>query len=164
LGNGYTDPTPPDIGRVAALQTIDYPITTSIFSAGDVNTCAIEQWSPEGGVLCWGDNTYGQLGTDWPNTLPCTALMTPCGPGSGTMLLNEPVWNAVISGGVRPTASAIAVGAGHVCAMVGLQVLCWGDNSHSQLGNGTTGGQSSTPTGVLGFCNPSCLAPIAPKY
>jgi alpha-tubulin suppressor-like RCC1 family protein len=81
-------------------------------TAGIAHTCAI---TPEGGVQCWGNNDYGQLG-DATNK------------GS-----NVPVNVLGISGG-----KTITAGGNHTCVLTGSDVWCWGENSQGQLGDGTT--------------------------
>ena len=91
------------------------PITggeTHAIAAGIAHTCAI---TPEGGVRCWGNNNFGQLG-DGTNT------------GS-----NVPVNVLGISGG-----TTIVAGGNHTCVLSGSDVWCWGQNSQGQLGDGTT--------------------------
>ena len=59
------------------------------------------------------------------------------------------------SGGscVVPVVS-VAVGIGHTCAALSTgKVMCWGDNSLGQLGNGTTTGESLKPVEVPGISN-----------
>ncbi|HMA38603.1 MAG TPA: hypothetical protein VKP10_00910 [Gemmatimonadales bacterium] len=99
-----------------------YP--TSGLSAGGSHTCALDAV----GVLCWGSNASGQLGS------------------------------AVAGDAVYPTRAALPVqavvlsaGGAHTCALVtGGDVWCWGSNAHGQLGRGTTGGTSSVPAQVSG--------------
>ncbi len=78
------------------------------------HTCALTE---AGGVSCWGLNSSGQLGA-----------------GSTTIRMT-PTWVSGFANG----AAGISAGYSHTCAVTtsgGVQ--CWGDNSHGQLGDGTT--------------------------
>ncbi|MBB6072448.1 hypothetical protein HKM21_23000 [Longimicrobium terrae] len=92
---------------------------------GAAHTCAV---GAAGAAWCWGDNSYGQLGTGAagaPSTVPVR-----------------------VAGGVRFTAVA-GSGLGHTCAVsTAAQAYCWGDNSNGQLGDGTTVPRP-LPTAVL---------------
>jgi alpha-tubulin suppressor-like RCC1 family protein len=97
-------------------------------AAGGYHTCSLTE---SGGVKCWGSNLYGQLGD-----------------GSGSLTRPTPVAVAGLSSGV----AAIAVGAGHTCALTESGgVTCWGQNFYGQLGIGTSGGYSDTPVDVVGL-------------
>ncbi len=94
-------------------------------SSGASHTCALQGDN----VRCWGRNNIGQLGNG--NYL-----------GSSTASLVASSTGASISG-----ASAIDSGANHACAVVGTGggVMCWGDNTSSQLGANLLGGNSPLP-------------------
>lgn len=71
----------------------------------------------DGSVLCWGDNTEGQLGDGRTSTMERPATMV-------TGVLD---------------ARGIAAGFNHTCALRGDgRVSCWGQNASGQVGDGTT--------------------------
>jgi len=93
-------------------------------SAGYWHTCAL---LADGGVKCWGDNQYGELGDGnltW----------------SGTPVSVNGIKNA----------TTISVGQYHTCALLAdRSVKCWGANHFGQLGDGTTTDRT-TPVSVGG--------------
>ena len=98
-------------------------------SAGGYHTCAR---TGTGDVLCWGDNSSGQMGvpaiTSSSTPLPVEGLP------SGQVL-------------------EVATGDWHTCALLsGHDVMCWGDASYGQLGNGDEDA-SATPVGVIGLAD-----------
>ncbi len=101
--------------QVAGLQA------TSV-AVGERATCAITSSGMPSPLVCWGDDTYGQLGD---GTKQSTATPTPVkGPG-GLGTLND--------------VKSVAVGYSFACALTGdKNVWCWGRNDHGQLGDGTT--------------------------
>ena len=97
-------------------------------AAGHAHTCAL---TTGGGVKCWGNNTYGQIGDGGACGENCRTPQDVSGLGSGV--------------------SAIAVGGHHTCALTdGGGVLCWGDNTFGQVGDGTTEDRNA-PVDVTGL-------------
>ena len=103
------------------LPTLTSDVTQ--IAAGGGHTCALLS---SGGVQCWGDNYFGQIGdgTGENRTTP-TALST-------------------LTSGV----TQIATGGNFTCALLSTGgIMCWGWNVSGQLGDGTTT-DSSTPTSL----------------
>ncbi len=106
--------------------------------AGSAHTCAVIDG---GGVKCWGQNGYGQLGDgttiDRPNPIDVSGL-----PGPVT---------------------AVALGGLHTCVLTTASgVYCWGQRIKGQLGDGTSGFDhpqfSSTPVNVNGLAGKGITA------
>jgi len=106
-------------------------------AAGGHHTCAL---TSGGGVKCWGENGYGQIGD-----------------GTGPPLI--PVDVRGLTSGV----TSVAVGWLHACALTsGGGVKCWGHNSSGQLGDSTTTSRS-TPVDVSGLTS-GVTAVVAGQY
>ena len=114
-----------DTGEMAQLTGINLGTgrTATAISAGYDHTCALLD---NGAVKCWGLNGYGQLGLD---------NRTNMGDDSGEM-----VQLTGINLGTGRTATAIATGGWHTCAVLDNgSAKCWGWNQFGQLGiNNTT--------------------------
>jgi alpha-tubulin suppressor-like RCC1 family protein len=97
---------------------------------GALHTCARRA---DGSVWCWGSNDQRQLGN---------------GAFNGARA-KQPVRVDMERGVAQGTLSC---GANHTCAIDDDGSLqCWGDNSHGQLGNGSTANQASRPGPVTGL-------------
>jgi alpha-tubulin suppressor-like RCC1 family protein len=120
LGNGTNNKsnTPVDVvGLGSEISTL---------TGGGVHTCVL---TSSGGIKCWGENEYGQLG-DGTNTDS-----------------NTPV--EVI--GLDSGATAVATGIHHTCALTSNGgVKCWGWNTSGQIGDGTNINRN-IPTNVIGL-------------
>ena len=91
------------------------------------HTCALLS---NGSVVCWGDNAYGQIGN---------------GASGGDIL--TPTFVSNITGTVVSITTSVA----NTCALLyNNSVMCWGDNTHGQIGNGTTS-SGTTPDYTSSF-------------
>jgi alpha-tubulin suppressor-like RCC1 family protein len=117
-----------------ATGTFGSALTSAPVAAGDSHTCALIS---DGSVQCWGDNLYGQLGDGGTTPSSIPVLVT----------------------GLSNTATAIAAGFDHSCALISDgSVQCWGDNLYGQLGDGTSVNFSSTPVLVSGISTAVAIA------
>nr|WP_300150898.1 hypothetical protein [Propionicimonas sp.] len=99
-------------------------LAVSQIAAGTGSSCAVL----EGAAYCWGDNSDGQLGN---NSTTSSSVPTPV---LATGVLADKTVTAVV-----PGMEATSNGEGqHTCAIADGGVYCWGNNSHGELGNGTT--------------------------
>jgi alpha-tubulin suppressor-like RCC1 family protein len=134
LGNGTQtsgSDVPVQVKGLGGMGTLSGAIA---IAAGDVWTCAIVSG---GGVDCWGDNSFGEL-------------------GNGGTTGNSSVPVQVMDGGLpqRPLSGAVAIAAGsdQTCVIVsGGGVDCWGANAFGELGYGSTNPASEpVPVGGVG--------------
>ncbi len=124
LGDGvisYYETTPVDVvGLSSDVQDIE---------TGAFHTCAV---LTSGGLKCWGDNYYGQL-------------------GDGTYTDSSTPMDVVsLSSGVQ----AVVAGSGHTCTVLTSGgAKCWGANDYGQLGDGNGGvyETANTPMDVVGL-------------
>ncbi len=101
--------------------------------AGRWHTCGV---TTTGAALCWGWDSYGQLGDG--------------GPGGGAG--GQSGLPVVVAGSTAPGGGLASVGAGsfHTCGLraADRRALCWGHNGNGQLGTG--GGDVTSPAPVRG--------------
>jgi alpha-tubulin suppressor-like RCC1 family protein len=95
-----------------------------------------------GSVKCWGDNSYGQLGLGYTSNR---------GDNSSEMGDNL----TAIDLGNERTATAIAAGSDHTCAILdNASIKCWGSNASGQLGLGDTNNRGDA-SGEMGDSLPA---------
>ena len=142
-GTGTTRLVPTPVTGGLKFTLLRSHRANSIFAS----TCGV---TTGGDVYCWGWNSKGQLGVDPALTTdPCTSLQPPGTnnvPGVVTNVCSfHPLQVAGVTGAV-----AIEAGLAHNCALTaGAQLLCWGQNSGGELGDGT-GENHTTPVSPLG--------------
>ena len=121
----------------------------SKLAAGEHHACAIAT----GGLNCWGASLYGQIGHNPSDVFgPLTGIEHFPAYTDTRTTARLPV---VISLG--GTASDIAIGDYHTCAVVGGGVKCWGRNHSGEIGDGTIV-HRALPTPVSGLSGVSSLA------
>lgn len=119
LGDGTTT------SKSSFVSVIGLPGKASFIDGhGGEHFCAIVS----GGVWCWGDNAYGQIGDG-----TASARSTP-----------------VQVSGLTSGVTRISVGSYSSCAIQSGAAYCWGSNSNGHLGDGTTTNRS-TPVQVSGL-------------
>ena len=119
--------------------------SATAIATSTTNACALLK---AGTVKCWGENADGQLGTGvahGPSFCAYANFSYACS--------TKPVVVRGLSGVI-----AVAVGDSHTCALMkSATVRCWGDNSHGELGNGTTH-DSLKPVVVTGLAGVAGIA------
>ncbi len=127
LGNGLTSEHEATPSTVLGIDT------AKAISVGDEHVCAL---LADGRVSCWGRNSEGQLGN-----------------GVSSDPLRQPVLVPGISNAI-----AVSAGGTHTCAVLSTgHITCWGDNSESQLGDGTSTSRP-TPGEVVGLSSATALS------
>lgn len=111
---------------------------------GAEHSCAL---MPDGKVICWGDNAYGQLGSG-TSVASIGATTSDLASASYTF----------VNLGTGMTATKISAGAYHTCALLqNGTTKCWGFNQYGQLGQGdsvnrgTAGGDMGDNLSVIDF-------------
>jgi alpha-tubulin suppressor-like RCC1 family protein len=127
-----------ELGSGASPPTSSVPVSVSGFSGGIAAVAAGNNFSCAitllGDALCWGDNSHGQLGNGETTSSPIPVPVR----------------------GLKGRITAISAGANHACAVANTGVvLCWGENTSGQLGNGTT---VDSPTPVPPLMNGTAIA------
>jgi serine/threonine-protein kinase len=102
-------PAPPPVRDTGVAPPPTRGVTFAGIVAGSAHTCAVS--SGDQAIWCWGGNDRGQIQP---------------GSGQGARML-QPV-------ALTGTATALAAGAEHTCALADGQVTCWGRNTEGQLG------------------------------
>jgi alpha-tubulin suppressor-like RCC1 family protein len=133
LGDGNTALAPPY--GTATPTTVSGLSNVTALEVHDVGACALVS---SGTVKCWGANGAGQLGNG--NTSPSPSPVSVKG-------LSDAI---ALSSGSWPVA---------VCAIrTSGAVVCWGNGQNGELGNGTSGVNSSTAVPVSGVTSASAAA------
>ena len=125
---------------------VSSPLSDAISMASDYEgTCALLS---TGGVDCWGDNSYGELGN---GTIG----------GPDNMGYDTPQVVMGITDAVSITSDSDSVSnSDSYCAVLSTGgVECWGENGDGQLGNGTTGGPDG-PSGPHSYDTPQAVSGI----
>lgn len=120
LGNGTVDNSSIPVSVGGLFEGV------TAIAAGQSHTCVL---TLSGGVKCWGNNFFGQL-------------------GDGTTIGHL---NPVAVSGLDTGVTAITAGASHTCALTATGgVKCWGLGFSGQLGDGNTLSHSN-PVNVSGL-------------
>jgi len=133
LGDGTFDSsrTP-----VQVPNFVDADSSVIAIAAGTEHTCAVVLWTAgvrvnTSAVMCWGDNTRGQLSVGLADSRSATPLLVP--------MTIAPNFQVV----------SIAAGEYHTCVLINDgSTQCWGDNSVGQLGFDSGGRPSRAQTAI----------------
>jgi len=119
LGLGYVN----SYLRGGTVTAAGVPSFT-VITAGADYACGIASDST---AYCWGSNAYGQLGTSSVLSERCDGFLK-AGPCSSTPVQVSP----------RLHFGDLAAAYRHTCGVLtDATIMCWGDNSEGQLGNGS---------------------------
>jgi alpha-tubulin suppressor-like RCC1 family protein len=131
LGNGNFDTAVPPVPVTVPVQVSNLTGAVAI-DAGTDHSCALKG---DGSAVCWGQNTYGQLGD---NSVADKAAPVP----------------------VLALSGAISINAGnrHSCAVkADGRAACWGENDFGQLGD-ATGVKKTIATNVPGLTGAAAIS------
>ena len=166
------------LGGASGTQIVEAQQLTpapTLVAGGYWHTCMV---TATGGVKCWGDNSYGQLGdgTTISHSAPAaviglggtvssiaatfhqTCALSSTGAvkcwglnDSGQLGLANQQSSSLPVQVIASGATQVALGNLHGCALMQTgEVKCWGNNSYGQLGNGQSA-NSLTPVPVYGL-------------
>jgi len=169
LGDGTTG------GGLTPVPVAGLGGSVQAIAAGAGHTCAL---LASGGVKCWGDDEYGQLGDDQkvlsePSPVaveeldgPVQAIATGFTDTCALLRTGEvQCWGNLFEEtaeavrGLERGATAVAISGDdtyedHACAIMGAGgAKCWGANDDGQVGNGTVQDLRFTPSAVLGLAD-----------
>ncbi len=127
IGDGSTTQrnSPMEISGVSGVLSMELSWRAS---------CAV---TGAGSAYCWGNNSQGQLGDNSTTQRPTPTQVV--GPGGAGFL-----------SGVTSISTQFGSSYGHTCAVAGGAAYCWGNNSHTAIGDGTST-QRLVPTPVSGL-------------
>jgi alpha-tubulin suppressor-like RCC1 family protein len=150
-------------------------------ATGSSHSCAVVGPSGSEALLCWGDNSSGQVaaGVNSPalqrtplqpalgfafhptgvaagNAHTCAFTAGATGPVCFGSNASSELGLAATPRGVNvlalPSVERLSAGYHHSCALLGDGALrCWGEDTRGQLGNGTAGGTMAEPVVVSGL-------------
>jgi alpha-tubulin suppressor-like RCC1 family protein len=120
-------------------------------AVGDFYGCAIVS----GTVHCWGAGLYGQIGNN-PVQNPYPGALAGV-EGQPAVLEISTTMKSPVTVTLGGSATDVAVGDYHTCAVVGGAVKCWGRNFNGELGDGSSTHRAS-PVAVSGIADATAVA------
>ncbi|MFL5460793.1 MAG: RCC1 domain-containing protein [Gemmatimonadales bacterium] len=125
-GDPAVAPEQPDASPALSVQATA-ALSFRQISAGMYHSCGVTY---DDVAYCWGADGVGQL-------------------GDGAVNISQRTSPVPVAGGLQ--FKMVSAGFDHSCGVTTQnQVYCWGSNSRGQLGNGSIGGDQSTPVLVSG--------------
>ena len=145
--NNTRETTPTRVYEDFVLPNSNELTSVNSISPGENHTCSIRTINQISQVSCWGDNSHGQLGigTARDSNARYTNEESSTRKIAATVLYNDNTNIEVIP---LDNIKGVSSGKEHSCAVRGDddEVWCWGSNTDSQLGLGTTQTQYTLAT------------------